>query len=242
MVATLLALALGSLALSAQAVVNVTVDDTDLSHVTYNPGAAGSPGWNAEPGCAACSLKPDPTQCFNNTWHDDLWIAPDSALYANITFTGTAVYLFNIIPNNEINANTNLTFVVDGDESTKKNFTYQPNNQSAFLYNFSVFSATGLQNAQHTVQMSTFGDNSTGDLAILFDYFIYTSENASASSSTSQTGSATGTASSSKSSATSPTSSTGTSASTTPTSAASVKHRSVALVLASVVAAMWSLL
>jgi len=179
LVAGVLALVVSVLPTVVHAGQNITVDDTDLTVVTYNPGSAASPGWNPEPGCTTCSLMPDASLAYNNTWHDDLWEPAGSdghggLLWVEMTFHGVAVYVFNIIPNNQANAQTNLSFVLDGDNSTRQTYTHTPDPTSSqtFLYNTTVYNATNLSNTTHTLQMSMIGTNQ--DLAALFDYFIYT--------------------------------------------------------------------
>jgi len=110
---------------------------------------------------------------------DDTWEAGDGALFVELEFIGSAVYMFNIIPNDQENAVTNLTFILD--DIVDQHFLWMPNGQSTFLYNVSVYAKTGLSHGLHTLQMVT--QNGTQDETILFDYAIYTKSDSSPSSS-----------------------------------------------------------
>ncbi len=102
-------------------------------------------------------------------------------------FNGTAVYVYNVIPNTVTDANTdtgtNLTFSIDG--ARVGTFTHTPSSSMEFDYNTPVHSSTDLNmNQEHTLVIQTVGDISPS--LILFDYVIYTfSDDAESPASTS---------------------------------------------------------
>ncbi|KAI0346980.1 hypothetical protein BDW22DRAFT_1351313 [Trametopsis cervina] len=151
--------------------VNRTIDDQNGdevtgAQVTYSP----TQMWSQGNGCGGCSTKPDASQALDETWHDgsrtpDRDILP---LALSFKFTGTAVYLFNILENRVL---TDVNITMDGQFVTR--FTNTPNlpDFDQFVYNFPVFSSDTLPFGEHTVEMSAFGPDQT---LVLFDYAVYT--------------------------------------------------------------------
>jgi hypothetical protein len=94
--------------------------------------------------------------------------------------SGTAIWVFCIIPNQAggITTTANFTFELDG--ALSGTYIRFPDMTNDILYNQTVYSVTGLPNVQHTLVMSpTAGvpvdasDVSHNSL-MLFDYAIYT--------------------------------------------------------------------
>jgi hypothetical protein len=93
--------------------------------------------------------------------------------------SGTAIYIFCIIPNrihNNPGVTTfmNLTFAIDGELAGT--YQHQPDTTETVAFNFAVYANESLRNAPHSIVISpTAGPirDSTNSL-ILFDYAIYT--------------------------------------------------------------------
>ncbi|KLO16616.1 hypothetical protein SCHPADRAFT_937806 [Schizopora paradoxa] len=105
----------------------------------------------------------------------------DPAVTATINFTGTAIYLFAIIPNFAALPQTdptamNLTFTLDGKPHGQfRNNPTSLNSSSSdnFIPNFAVFSAEGLLDGEHSIVVTVGPDS-----VFLFDYALVT-QNAS---------------------------------------------------------------
>ncbi|PIL33026.1 hypothetical protein GSI_04475 [Ganoderma sinense ZZ0214-1] len=162
------------------ALVNVTVDDTYGSNdktviPVYTPNNTtwhiGSPTEQ----CDVCAIKPsefDTSQIYDQTWHHATYFV-GTPIQVSVTFRGTAVYVYNVIPNYLKGANTyvNLAFAIDG--ITVGQFTHTPDSSGTILYNYLVYWTTGLANAEHTLVMSASGSQES---LIFFDYLVYTTE------------------------------------------------------------------
>jgi len=156
---------------------NRTIDDTNGDSVThvvpdYNNGDGSANVWNAQPGCSGCTLKPDASKAFDNTWHDNMYFGGTPLASVNITFTGTAIWVYNIVPNsNTTGFPTNLEFYLDG--TFDRTFKYTPSyNQTDFLYDFVVYQRE-VDNGTHVLEM-TLGNDPTQNSVMLFDYALYT--------------------------------------------------------------------
>ncbi|TBU26712.1 hypothetical protein BD311DRAFT_667054, partial [Dichomitus squalens] len=122
----------------------------------------------------------------NQTWHDSTPANGPAQVVVN--FTGTAVYVYNVVPNMvfETVTTSNMTFAID--DSVVGNFVHTPDQSGVTLYNQLVYSNTELELAPHTIVISADGDNHSN---ILFDYLIYTTESSDITSSSSPTPSST---------------------------------------------------
>ncbi|KAJ6562836.1 hypothetical protein DFH09DRAFT_490905 [Mycena vulgaris] len=99
------------------AVLNRTIDNFKGDLTTgFVPIYEPQHSWNTvvDGNCTLCSVKPDPTRTVDNTWHDSSQRAGDSPSSVTIQFTGTAIYLFCIVPQDDPTNLVNLTFTVDG--------------------------------------------------------------------------------------------------------------------------------
>ncbi|TFK88884.1 hypothetical protein K466DRAFT_487976 [Polyporus arcularius HHB13444] len=153
---------------------NRTIDDEKGDSVSglvpeYTPPGA----WHQGSTCSICTVHLDTEQVLDGTWHDTTH-SPDDPEPRSITmrFNGTAVYVYNVIPNTIANTNTgtNLTFAIDG--ALVGTFTHTPSSSTEFDYNTPVHSSTDLKNQEHTLVIQTVGDTSPS--LILFDYVVYT--------------------------------------------------------------------
>ncbi|KAI0778894.1 hypothetical protein BD413DRAFT_445400, partial [Trametes elegans] len=129
--------------------------------------------WSQGTACGGCTIHPVASQTYQGTWHDTTYtpdLLPPRAI--NVTFTGTAVYVFNVLANNVPNAlttDTNLVFVLDG--AVVDSFNHVSDGSSALQYNAMVFAQEGLGNVQHSLSISTAKNQSS---VVLFDYLVYT--------------------------------------------------------------------
>ena len=161
---------------------NITVDDTfgdpdtGLSPAYLpnqpTPWHPGSPTGT----CPQCNIQPstlDLSQIYNKTWHDATNKPPAVPPTITVSFSGSAVYVFNIVPNKLSGTvtNTDISFTIDNEYVGS--FIRHADNTSDILYNHPVYSNTTLQDDVHTLVMSAGG---TGQSLILFDYLIYTTE------------------------------------------------------------------
>lgn len=155
--------------------VNITVDDqlgdpsTGLAP-EYSPKVGswhlGSPSED----CPSCSILPsmlDLTQIHDETWLDATYWPSDDPAAVAVHFTGSAVYVFNIVPNTlRADTFTNISFSIDGGDITL--FTHSPDPSNTILYKHLVYQSA-FNHAPHTLVMTP-ANNSL----ILFDYLIYT--------------------------------------------------------------------
>ena len=160
---------------------NVTVDDQLGDRTTgllpeYLPNDGtwhvGSPTED----CPTCKIKPstlDLSQIHEQTWHDATHSPPLTPATVTVHFNGSAVYVFNILPNTLFNTTTfvNITFTIDGEDAGI--FTRSPDSSSTILYNQLVYQNVALQDGPHTLVMTAGGDTKS---LFLFDYLLYTTQ------------------------------------------------------------------
>ncbi|TFY61549.1 hypothetical protein EVJ58_g4437 [Rhodofomes roseus] len=181
--AALLLLSLGYGARGATTPVNRTIDDY-LGDSATGARPVFSPGWNYGPTCPGCYVQPDIALTFDRSWHDTTVSVYSVTTNISIEFTGTALWVYGIVPNYVRNANTlvNVSFALDG--APAGNYTHQPSSSNEFFYNVTLFSTTALENVAHTLVMTPQGTAEASYLA--FDWAEYTYEEEVVSSSTVQ--------------------------------------------------------
>ncbi|KAH9854313.1 hypothetical protein C2E23DRAFT_818108 [Lenzites betulinus] len=171
--------------------VNRTIDDLLGDSVTgKQPVFFPDGGWALGSQCTGCNIHPglvDLELAFDGTWHDTTHHPGGANQVITATFSGSAVYVFNIIANvvNFTTTLTNLSFTLDSE--LVHNYVHQPDPSSPqILYNVPVYSNASLPDGPHTIEIRPTGPNS---VLILFDYIAYTVEEtlASANPSTSPT-------------------------------------------------------
>ena len=74
--------------------VNVTVDDQYGDPLTgqtpsYEPGGV----WRQGSSCTGCSIKLDPNQTCDGTWHDVTWTVGNQPFTIEIEFTGSHMFI-----------------------------------------------------------------------------------------------------------------------------------------------------
>ena len=160
--------------------VNVTVDDTFGDPNTgsipeYSPNSAAAQ-WHegsSTENCY-CNIGPsilDLTRIYKQTWHDTTNYDSENPVAITVHFTGSAVYVFNILPNTLPYTATaaHISFSIDGEDVGL--FIHSPNAGATILYNQLVYNSTGLRYGSHTLTMAV----GNGSL-ILFDYLVYTTQ------------------------------------------------------------------
>ncbi|EJF62036.1 hypothetical protein DICSQDRAFT_37999, partial [Dichomitus squalens LYAD-421 SS1] len=126
--------------------------------------------------CDSCKIKPstlDISQIHDHTWHDATHTPGLTPAQIIVNFTGTAVYVYNIVPNSLPNSTTtfvNISFTLDGSDAGS--FVRHPDPKTEVIqYNQLVYSKNGLENVPHTLVMTSGGDPKC---LVLFDYLLYT--------------------------------------------------------------------
>ncbi|RDX46757.1 hypothetical protein OH76DRAFT_816354 [Lentinus brumalis] len=151
----------------ALAATNRTIDDAD-PQVTYFPDNQ----WSQGSTCSGCLVKLDPSQTFDRTWHDTSHHTTDSSpRFLQVQFTGTAVYVVNVLANAVSGTPTtsSLQFILDGAEDGT--FLHTPSDSPDPMFNVVVYARDGLDNTEHTLKMQA---ADTPDSVILFDCILYT--------------------------------------------------------------------
>ncbi|TFY53522.1 hypothetical protein EVJ58_g9404 [Rhodofomes roseus] len=160
---------------------NRTIDDYYGDSVTglqpqYRSGSA----WNYGPQCPGCFIQPAADETFDQSWHD-VTASPNDPGPSNVTltFTGTAVWVYGVVPNYVQYATTfvNVSFELDGKVAGL--YTHVPSTSTSYEYNVTLFSNTGLANTQHTLVISPQREPDTSYMA--FDWAQYTSTSSTAS-------------------------------------------------------------
>ncbi|KAI0326743.1 hypothetical protein GY45DRAFT_1328505 [Cubamyces sp. BRFM 1775] len=155
---------------------NRSIDDENGDSVTgAKPTYLPDEGWSQGAQCPGCHVHPglvDVSLAFDQTWHDGTYHPGQPDRVITVSFTGTAVYVYNLIANviQYTTTLTNLSFSVDG--TYIQQYVHAPDGSEAeILYSVLVFSHTGLSNQPHTLEMRATGPN---DSLILFDTVLYT--------------------------------------------------------------------
>ncbi|KIK70115.1 hypothetical protein GYMLUDRAFT_53221 [Collybiopsis luxurians FD-317 M1] len=160
------------------------IDDEKGDSVTgalpvYSPANA----WTQGATCSGCGFHPDPQQAFDGTWHDTTHHTTDPVRTVQLSFNGTSVEIFCILPNPTdptLTSTYNLTFSLDG-QAVNKTFTHTSDQSNNFQFNTSVLLLSNLPQQAHMLTMLT--DSTSVNSTLQFDYAIYTPLPPSSSSS-----------------------------------------------------------
>ncbi|KAJ7858754.1 hypothetical protein B0H13DRAFT_1640351 [Mycena leptocephala] len=149
---------------------NRTIDDTKGDPITgFLPIYAPESHWNLGTNCSGCLVQPDIGQLFDYTWHDTT--QGDGGVSSSVTlnFTGTAIYLFCVIPNTIPFTTTlvDLKFTLDG--ALISTYTHIPDSSADILYSVPVLSSQDLSNETHTLIAETASNS-----LFVFDFAMYT--------------------------------------------------------------------
>ncbi|KAJ3879968.1 hypothetical protein F5051DRAFT_401130 [Lentinula edodes] len=157
---------------------NFTVDDSDPS-IRYSPAGA----WNARnaaQNCTGCSAQPDPDEMLQGTWHDGTFSPsagsndhPNTPLFANITFNGSAVYVFCALAESTTapDGNSDMAFYIDG-QPMGTFAKPAPGFDDIYEYQYLVFSIDTLVMGVHTLVLQNGYMNAQKSL-VLLDYIVY---------------------------------------------------------------------
>lgn len=161
---------------------NITIDDSDTvgsnSHKPplYQPENL----WNVGNGCTQCAAQIDGDKTYKKTWHDTRINQKLPTANVTLTFNGTALYVFAIIPNNagwsNMQTHTRLIYNLDGVVHDK--YDHAPELKPDCDYNTTVYSNNNISIGQHTFVIGPYiwDPKSTVEKTslFLFDYAIYT--------------------------------------------------------------------
>ncbi|TFK89882.1 hypothetical protein K466DRAFT_7232 [Polyporus arcularius HHB13444] len=154
--------------------VNRTIDDETGDSVTgvvptYSPPAA----WKQGSTCSGCFVQLDPDHVLGGTWHDATHGTGDAEpLLITAQFSGTAVYVYNVLANTVpwTTTYTSLNFLLDGEQVGT--YVHVPTSDTAFEYDVPVYTNSNLAKKQHTLVIEATGN--TNASLVLFDYIVYT--------------------------------------------------------------------
>ncbi|EPS95479.1 hypothetical protein FOMPIDRAFT_1090759, partial [Fomitopsis schrenkii] len=152
--------------------INRTIDDHYGDSFTGVQPAYGG-RWNYGPNCSECAIHPEPADTFMSSWHDST-TSPTNDISVALNFTGTAIWVYCIIPDTistvqGVSTFVNISFELD-DKPVEK-YTHPPG-ATSYEYNVTVYSHPKLDNTQHILKMSAVqGENSS---VFLFDWAKYT--------------------------------------------------------------------
>ncbi|KAJ4482152.1 hypothetical protein J3R30DRAFT_3257170, partial [Lentinula aciculospora] len=156
---------------------NITVDDSNPS-IRYSPLGA----WNAldsAQNCSGCTAQPDASNMLFGTWHDGTFNPtsgsnnyPNTPLFANFTFNGSAVYVFCALAESTTHpdGNSDMAFYIDG--QLVNSFVRPAPGINAYDYQFPVFSVSSLEPREHTLVLQNGYVNASKSL-VLLDYIVY---------------------------------------------------------------------
>ncbi|KAJ3842939.1 hypothetical protein F5878DRAFT_528918 [Lentinula raphanica] len=159
-------------------IANITVDDSSESPaIVYSPASnwhAGSKGSS----CSECNAHPNSSDI--RTWHESTFTPngngkddSNTPLFANLTFTGSAVYVFCALAESSVspNGNSDMAFYIDG----QLNGTFVKPAQginNTYEYQSLVYSIDSLVPGKHTLSLQNGYTNSNESLVIL-DYIVF---------------------------------------------------------------------
>ncbi|KZT64252.1 hypothetical protein DAEQUDRAFT_760036 [Daedalea quercina L-15889] len=193
---------------------NRTIDDEYGDVVTGAKPTYSDSSWNYGPECPGCYVQPVAGETFDQSWHDTTASPTDPApRNVTISFTGTALWVYGVVPNYVPYATTfvNISFELDG--KVAGTYTHAPSDNVDYEYNVTLYSNTALANVQHTLVMTPQREPNASYMA--FDWAKYTYEDATSSSSVSSASNTLAGATSTASAAPSPTTSVATSSQNT---------------------------
>ncbi|CCM03339.1 uncharacterized protein FIBRA_05468 [Fibroporia radiculosa] len=155
--------------------VNRTIDDRLGDPITgLMPIYNGS--WNFGPECPVCIVLPNINKTFDRTWHDCTVYPTDTAPHTvSLTFNGTAIWVYCVIPNYVEYAITLTNVSINLDGENVGIYTHIPEEDtSEMIYNVSVYTNTNLENTLHTIVLEPL--RQTNSSVFLFDWAQYTFE------------------------------------------------------------------
>ncbi|KAG8931373.1 hypothetical protein FRC02_002807 [Tulasnella sp. 418] len=137
------------------AIVNKTVDDSDSAFLYIPMVVNHDIAWTNE-ACNTCWGVPDASKVYGGTWH--LGTNPPKSLQtsAELGFTGIGVFIYSIgwdgTPDKP-SFNTNVNIILDGVFSAEYTRHTVIQSSPTYEYGLLAYSATGLSNERHNVEM-----------------------------------------------------------------------------------------
>ena len=156
---------------------NRTIDDQNGDSFTHSiPVYSPTLPWSQGRNCMTCHINGslvDANRTVAATWHDATYIPSQPELSIAFNFTGTAIYVYNILVNQDPGTITftNMTFHLNG--SLVGQFMHTPERVIEVLYGVLVYANNSLENETHLMEIRAGG---TDISLILFDYAEYTFE------------------------------------------------------------------
>ncbi|KAH8834248.1 hypothetical protein DL96DRAFT_1579972 [Flagelloscypha sp. PMI_526] len=156
---------------------NRTVDDYDIGS-QYHPSLVYSEGWQNSTICRGCTAKPNATEALRRTWHDTTFKpGVNGSLKASVSlsFHGTAVYVFFILPltTSSPNGHVSCTISIDGEDEDQ--FSHSPPGTPGYIYDSLVYSQLNLSNSTHNLTILNDAPDGLPSL-ILLDKIIFTDD------------------------------------------------------------------
>ncbi|KAK7032772.1 hypothetical protein R3P38DRAFT_3352091 [Favolaschia claudopus] len=164
-----------------------TILDDASSNIAYTP----AEHWQQCSNGVHGRIIPDATRAQGGTYHDATDDTTpnhdgDTAMFLEISFTGTGIDLRAIIANNKADntsippftgTKSNYSFFIDAVAQNQDYVHEAGTTGDAFLYNTSIFSTNSLSNGPHTAKVLLNGGfDVDGSVVMLFDYAIVTSD------------------------------------------------------------------
>ncbi|KAJ6614989.1 hypothetical protein B0H10DRAFT_1802232 [Mycena sp. CBHHK59/15] len=159
---------------------NQTIDDVHGDSVTgaqvqYLPQVPASEGplWFNQTSCSKCVDVPDARSSFDNTWTSALYLADIGSMSVSVKFSGTALYVFFILPNfsadSGLASSVRCIFFIDG--ALVGSFAHDSDGSSVFKYDVLAYKNATIMNGDHVLLIETTGADPA---LIIFDYAVYT--------------------------------------------------------------------
>ncbi|KAK0216422.1 hypothetical protein EDD85DRAFT_437341, partial [Armillaria nabsnona] len=172
--------------------INYTIDDTLGDELTgtkvqYSPDSrpenASVLVWSNALQCSGCAIAPERTSTMNGTWTGATYDSSLRNITARLSFHGSAIYIYLIVSNSPkstgLVSDVLCDFRMDGEIVGSYNHTTDGTNH--FDYDVLAYNNASLKDDDHTFLIETTGTQLS---YVIFDYALYTSNQASTTGST----------------------------------------------------------
>ncbi|KAK0184715.1 hypothetical protein F5146DRAFT_987590 [Armillaria mellea] len=161
---------------------NYTIDDTfgdeltgvKVQYTPYGqPENESVPVWNNALQCSGCAIVPDTSLAMNRTWTGATYDQSLTYMSAELTFHGTAIYIYLIVSNypqgTGLVSDVLCDFRMDGE--IVGSYNHPTDGTYRFEYNVLAYSNSSLNDVHHTFRIETMGTQLS---YVIFDYALYT--------------------------------------------------------------------